>query len=133
MGTFINLDFNPEWHIIEILPKIQSIYDQINKNFYKDLLPKMKICWTEQSEIHQNDNFKICLKEGSVALNQTTLLLRPRIDLFSVIIHITIHLYLHTNSSGKIIEITEHDSNFRKLAKHFNDIFRCQIIVSRLQ
>jgi predicted SprT family Zn-dependent metalloprotease len=112
-----------------VLPDIQLIYDKINDNLYNSELPSMTVMWTEQDVIVGDQNFKISMSDHRIILNESTLLLRPRIDLFSVLLHITIHLYLHQQSFGEH-NFHEHDSNFQKIMKHFNQIFRCQISCS---
>lgn len=112
--------------MINVLPDIQLIYNKINECFYNSALPTWTWMWSEQKEILGENNFKIILSRNEVVLNQKNLLLRPRIDLFSVLIHITIHLYLHKYTSGNH-GIEEHDGNFRSMMSHFNRVYRCQI------
>ena len=131
LGIYHDLESgqSTDWVEVNILPKIQSIFDKIANIYFREVsMVHYAISWGEDKFFFEKKSFSIILNEKVIYLNKQCLLLRPRMDLISVLLHILIHLHLILmKDSG----IQEHNGNFRKLMKHFNAFWRTQINVRK--
>lgn len=98
------------------------IFDKM-KQFYFDKGLATVGCvvkWDQTGIISDECNYKIFngLTGYEAYLSMKTLV-RPRIQLVSLLLHILIHLYVTTSSKGKIL-ISHHGPEFRKLMHFFN-------------
>lgn len=126
MQTWINLDYNAEWKVVNVLPDIQYIYNGLNKFYFEGSLPGLTVRYS--SNLMNKNFYSLSLQENLLLFDQNNLF-RPRIDLFSAMLHAMIHLFIHKKSKESV-GIAEHDSNFHKLTLHFNRLLRLNISVT---
>lgn len=125
--TWIELGSNPgssDWSEIKIdRCNVQMIFDKIKKGYFDKWLANVNciVKWDLTNILSNDSNYKIFDgPNGREAFISINTLIRPRIQLLSVLLHILIHLHITTSSKGKI-SITYHGPEFKKLMHFFNE------------
>jgi hypothetical protein len=109
---------------------LQQMFEKLKDHFFAKWLKSVKytIKWDTTGIISDDSCFKIFDAHKEV-LVKTFAMVRPRIQLISVLFHVLIHIYLTTSSKGAI-RINIHDENFRKIMLFLNDTLKTEITVS---
>lgn len=92
---------------------------------------KYTIRWDKNGTISDDSCFRIFASHNEILIRPDAMV-RPRIQLISVIFHILIHIYLKASSKGSI-QMNAHDENFRKIMLFLNNTLKTQIKVSCAQ
>lgn len=122
LGMFIDLEGSTDWIRIPMEYKIQPLFDKLSKTYFNSIGDPYQIIWSSDKEVIKDRAFLILPADKMVLLNASSLLMRPRIDLLSILLHILIHLFINGPS--------KHDANFRHMMHHFNSLWRTTINVS---
>ena len=133
MSTYIDLSFNQEWKVIaNFESNLQMCFDRIQKQFFGKWLKDVKfiVKWDKTGIISDGSSFKIFESHKEILVKSTGMT-RPRVQLFSVLMHVLIHIYLKKGTSDGTITINMHDENFRKIMLHLNDTLNMKISVKR--
>lgn len=109
---------------------LQQMFDKLMKRYFSNWITKVNftVSWDTANVISDGSCFKI-FESDSVVLVKTTAMVRPRIQLISVLLHILIHVYLRVCSKNAI-RINHHDENFRKIMCFLNSEIQSEISVS---
>lgn len=109
---------------------LQQMFDKLKKRYFSQWITKMNftVSWDIANVISDDSCFKI-FDLDSVVLVKATAMVRPRIQLVSVLLHILIHIYLRVCSKNAI-RINHHDENFRKIMCFLNSEIKSEISVS---
>ena len=130
MNTFIDLNINQEWKVIENFESnLQMCFDRMQNQFFGKWLKDVKyiVKWDKTGIISDDSSFKIFESHKEVQIKNNGMI-KPRVQLFSVLMHVLIHIYLKEVSRGAIT-INSHDENFRKIMLHLNDTLNMKISV----
>lgn len=129
--TWIELGGGSDWTQVKMdRCNIQMVFDKLKEVFFGNFLKNVKctVKWDDVGLIGNNDSYKIFDElngyEVCVALKT---LLRPRIQLISLLLHILIHMHI-TTISRKKIKIDHHGPEFRKLMHFFNERLETNIM-----
>ena len=130
MATYIDLRMSNDWALINMAPNLQHIFDGLKQGYFKPWLSKVNytIKWDETGIISDNSCFKIFEQHKEILVSTETMI-RPRIELISVLLHILIHFYLNASSKGSV-KINMHDENFREIMLFLNRTLKTEISVS---
>lgn len=129
INTYVDLNNNQEWSLVNMEANLQQMFDKIKDQFWGNWLKKVKytIKWDLAGVISDDSCFKIFDPHQQILI-KTSAMVRPRIQLISIILHILIHIYLNTCTKG-LLKINQHDENFRKIMLFFNDTINTEITV----
>jgi SprT-like family len=129
INTFIDLENNQEWSVVNMESNVQQMFDKMKDHYFQKWLKLVdyKIKWDKTGIISDDSCFKIFEAHKEVLIKSTAMV-RPRIQLVSVLFHILIHVYLATVSKGTI-KINTHDEIFRKIMIYLNETLNTQISV----
>lgn len=130
MRTYLDLSTSQEWSEVDMSPNLQHIFDKLKSSFFSPWLDDTKytVTWDKTCVISDGSSFRFFESHREV-LVASLLLVKPRIQLISVILHILIHIYLSTSSKGTI-KIGCHAESFRELFLFFNKSLTTEISVS---
>lgn len=104
------------------------IFDKLKQCFFDKWLANVKciVKWDETGIIIDNCCYKIFKESNYEIFVSMNTILRPRIQLISVLLHILIHLHITNTSKGKIA-ISHHGSEFKRLMHFFNNRIETKI------
>lgn len=130
MRTYLDLSTTAEWAEVDLASDLQYIFDRLKSSFFnpwlKDVIYTIK--WDKTCIISDGSSFRFFETHREVLI-AAPMMVKPRIQLISVILHILIHIYLSTTSNGKI-KLSTHDDSFRELFLFFNNTLNTEISVS---
>ncbi|XP_065076041.1 uncharacterized protein LOC135699676 [Ochlerotatus camptorhynchus] len=131
LQTYVDPENNFDWKFVEVMPNIKRIFARLDELFFQSRFkPKgFNVIWSHSIGQHcTNRNFNDVDGRYTIALNESLLTLRPRIEIISVLLHEMIHAYLklenvqETNSG--------HGANFRKMMIFLNQMMQTTISFS---
>lgn len=130
MNTYIDLGFNQEWAEVNMESNLQQMFDKMKGQYFSSSLKteQYTIRWDKTGIISDDSCFRIFASQKEILIRPDAMV-RPRIQLISVIFHILIHIYLNASSKGSI-QMNVHDENFRKIMLFLNNHLKTQIKVS---
>lgn len=128
--TYVDLNNNQEWALVNMESNLQQMFDKIKDQFWQKWLKNAKyiVKWDKAGVISDDSAFKIFESHKEVLVS-TSAMVRPRVQLISMLLHVLIHIYLSSISKGKIM-INNHDNNFRQIMLFLNKTLNTQISVS---
>lgn len=128
--TYIDLNNTQEWALVNMEANLQQMFDKLKDHLFSKWLSSLKytIKWDVGGVISDESCFKI-FESNSTVLIKTSVIVRPRIHLISMLLHILIHFYISTCSKGTI-KVNIHDENFRKIMLFLNSNLKTEISVS---
>ncbi|XP_058059542.1 uncharacterized protein LOC131210327 [Anopheles bellator] len=131
LQTWVDPEYNFEWQFIEVLPDIQALFDKLDTLYFQSRFKakRFNVVWsTTMGTVTTNRNFNDDNGRYTIALNAALLVLRPRIEIISIILHEMIHAYL------KVEKVKEpnggHGDNFRKMMTFLNSMLQTSISFS---
>lgn len=127
--TYIDLSNNQEWALVNMESNLQQMFDKIKNQYWQKWLSNIKytVKWDKEGIISDDSAFKIFERHNQILISLSAMV-RPRIQLISLLLHTLIHIYLSVCSKDAI-KINHHDSNFRKIMLFLNKTFGSQISV----
>lgn len=133
MGTYIDLSTSAEWAEVNMNSNLQQMFDKLRQSYF---LPWVSLAiynvkWDTNCCISDGSSFKIFKPQNEI-LVATTGLIRPRIQLISLLLHVILHLYLVDSLKGTQ-KINIHDDNFREIMLFFNRTLSTSISVRILK
>lgn len=130
MGTYLDLATSAEWAEVNMASDLQYIFNKLKASYFSPWLDKVTytVKWDKTCVIPDGSSFRFfeTVREVLVA---SEMMVKPRIQLISVILHILIHIYLGTCSNGTIT-LKSHGDSFRELFLFFNKSLDTEISVS---
>lgn len=110
-------------------PNLQMMFDVMKDLYFSTSLKAVNytVEWDKNGDISDSSFFKISPHHRIYICTEA--MLRPRIQLVSVLLHILIHVHIKTSSKGSI-RIDKHDENFRIMMLFLNENLNTQINVS---
>lgn len=128
--TYIDLDNNQEWALVNMEANVQQMFDKLKGHYFSKWLSSLNytIKWDVGGVISDESCFKI-FESNSTVLIKTSVIVRPRVHLISMLLHILIHFYVRACSKGSV-KINIHDENFRKIMLFLNNNMKTEISVS---
>lgn len=132
INTFVDLNNNSEWALVNMEPDVQQMFDKLKDQYWQPWLKNVNytVKWDTTGIISDESNFKIFESHKEILLS-TSAMVRPRIQLVSVLLHILIHIYLSVCSKGGV-KINSHDESFRRLMLFLNETLSTDISVSKI-
>lgn len=129
INTYIDLDYNQEWSIVNMESNVQQMFDKMKDHYFGKWLKLVEytIKWDKTGVISDDSCFKIFEAHKQVLIKDTAMV-RPRIQLVSILFHVLIHVYLATCSKNTV-KMNVHDEIFRKLMLFLNETLGTQISV----
>jgi predicted SprT family Zn-dependent metalloprotease len=126
--TYVDLNNNQEWAVVNMEANLQQMFEKMKDQYWKNLLTNVNytIKWDTTAIISDDSSFKIFESHKQVLIHPKAMI-RPRVQLVSLLLHILIHLYVSSQTKGKI---SLHDENFREIMHFINDSMKTQITVS---
>ncbi|CRK91832.1 CLUMA_CG005454, isoform A [Clunio marinus] len=127
INTYIDIDNKPDWSLVNIEADIQIIFNKLKKHYMEKWLKNAN--WTvkwKTSELPSCGSFYLISEVYRGLLVEHTALVRPRIQLISLLFHFLIHLYLKAVSNGSI-SLYDHDENFLQIMRFLNNKIGTQI------
>ncbi|XP_052868856.1 uncharacterized protein LOC128274637 [Anopheles cruzii] len=131
LQTWVDPEYNFEWQFIEVLPDIRSLFDKLDTLYFQSRFKakRFNVVWsTTMGTVTTNRNFNADDGRYTIALNAALLILRPRIEIISIILHEMIHAYL------KVEKVKEpnggHRDNFRKMMTFLNSMLQTNVSFS---
>lgn len=121
LKTWIDLS-STDWTEVKISKcNVQMLFDKIKQSYFGQLLANAQytIKWDFFDIIEDGTNYKVYESSKEILIS-TAALIRPRIQLISVLLHILIHLYL-SNASKGVIKPDQHGVSFKKIMSYFNE------------
>lgn len=121
LKTWIDLS-STDWTEVKISKcNVQMLFDKIKQSYFGQLLANAQytVKWDFFDIIEDGTNYKVYESSKEILIS-TAALIRPRIQLISVLLHILIHLYL-SNASKGVIKPDQHGLSFKKIMSYFNE------------
>lgn len=132
INTYVDLNNNSEWAKVNMECDVQQMFDKCKEQYFKIWLKNVNyiVQWDSNDVISDDSNFKIFESHKKILLCKSAMI-RPRIQLVSVLLHVLIHIYLCHSSKG-VIKINNHDENFRQIMLFLNSTLLTDISVRLL-
>lgn len=107
---------------------IQMVFDKMKKFYFGPWLDDIKcvVIWDVAGIISDDSNYKIFSGQSFDIVVSLKTIVRPRIQLISLLLHVLIHLYV-TKISKQKIAISHHGPEFRNLMHFFNSRIETKI------
>lgn len=117
--------------MVNMESNIQQMFDKLKEFFWESSLDmaNFEVKWDKTAIISSDSVFKIFEDERQVLISASAMI-KPRIQLVSIILHVLIHIYLKTCSKGAI-SMNVHDDNFREIMLIFNSKLNTKISVRK--
>lgn len=130
MKTWIDLKNNQEWCVVNMETNLQQVFDKFKNSYFGKWLKDVKhsIKWDKNRVISDSSSFKV-FESHNETLISLSAMIRPRIQLISIILHILVHIYLEKVTKGTT-KLSKHDQNFRDIMLFLNRTINTEITVS---
>lgn len=89
LQTYVDSENNFEWKFIEVMPNIKAIFMRLDELFFQSRFKSknFNVIWSQAiGEQCTNRNFNDVNGRYTIALNETLLVLRPRIEIISILL-----------------------------------------------
>lgn len=132
INTFVDINNTSEWAKVDMESDLVQMFNKLKTQYFKVWLKgaQYTIKWDLNGVISDESSFKIFESHKEILLCQQAMV-RPRIQLVSVLLHILIHIYLSHCSKGAV-KMNSHDESFRQIMLYFNMMLATDISVSSL-
>lgn len=131
LQTYVDPENNFEWKFVEVMPDLKAIFLRLDELIFQSRFKQkhFNVIWSQAiGRECTNRNFNDVNGRYTIALNETLLVLRPRIEIISVLLHEMIHAYLKLE--GVKETNNGHGANFRKIMVFLNRMLQTTISFS---
>lgn len=111
---------------------IQTIFDRLKGLYFSKWLADVdySVVWDYYGAYTENSTYKIVTSTNTIYVSDSALI-RPRLQLLSLVLHILIHIYLYV-VSNKTIRLDQHGPEFKSIMKFFNQRIGTAICTSHI-
>ncbi|XP_058825733.1 DNA-dependent metalloprotease SPRTN-like [Topomyia yanbarensis] len=131
LQTYVDPNNNFEWKFVQPVPDITSIFQRLDEVLFSSRFKtkRFAVIWSQGiGEQCTNRNFNDTDGRYTIALNETLLTLRPRIEIISILLHEMIHAFLKLEAVKE--SNNGHGANFRKMMIFLNRMLQTNISFS---
>ncbi|XP_055607552.1 uncharacterized protein LOC129755202 [Uranotaenia lowii] len=131
LQTYVDAENNFEWKFIDVVPDLKAMFLRLDELVFQSRFkPKrFQVMWSQAMGTEcTNRNLNDADGTYTIALNETLLTLRPRIEIISILLHEMIHAFL--KMEGVKESNNGHGSNFRKIMIFINRMLQTNISFS---